>query len=134
MGYKLKYNHYIGPSKINNMAAGAEKNIDQWTYTEEKRKWTFEKYSTLHKEKHNIIESLKEHGYTVVEQLLQVRYLNEGIKTTGLNSVKTRIMSDESLSQDFDKCVTLYKEFSNSQAQMIGSFYVLRSQVQSMPV
>ena len=63
-----------------------------------KRNWTFDKYATLHKEKH---------GYTGIDQRSKVRYLIKGIKTTGLDSVNTRIMSDEGLHQDFDRCVTL---------------------------
>ena len=48
MGYKLIYKHYLGPSKINHMAAGTVKKLAQCTYTGEKRNWTFEKYATLH--------------------------------------------------------------------------------------
>ena len=65
----------------------------------------------MHKEQHNIIESLKEHGYTGIDHQFKVRHLIESIKTTSLNSVKPPIMSDESLGQDFDICVALYNEF-----------------------
>ena len=95
------------------MTYGLEKKLTQCSYTGEKRNWTFEKYATLHKEQHNILEILKDHGYTWIEQRSMVRYLSEGIKTTSLDSVKTRIMSDKSLRQYFDSCVTLYKEFVN---------------------
>ena len=33
MGYKLIYNHYLGPSNTDHMAAGAEKKLAQCTYT-----------------------------------------------------------------------------------------------------
>ena len=62
-------------------------------------------------EQHNVLGGLKEHGYTDIDHRSKVRYLNKGIKTTCLESVKTRIMSDEILIQDFDGCVTLYKYF-----------------------
>ena len=45
----LIYNHYMGASNIYHMVDGAEKKLDQCSYTGEKRNWTFEKYSTLHK-------------------------------------------------------------------------------------
>ena len=48
MGYKIIYNHYLSPRKIDHMAAGAEKKLAQCTYSGEKRNWTFEKYATLH--------------------------------------------------------------------------------------
>ena len=69
--------------------------------------WTFEKYATLQKEQQNILDSLKEYGYIEIDESSKVRYLSEGIKTIILTSVKTYIMSDESLRQDFDGCVTL---------------------------
>ena len=75
----------------------------------------------MYKEQHKILESLKEHRYTGIDQQSKVRYLIEGINTTGLDSVKTNIMSDESVRHDFDGCVTLYKNFSNSQEKIISS-------------
>ena len=102
MGYNLIYNHYLGPSNIDHMAAGAKKKLAQCNYTGEKINCTFEKYATLHKYQHNILESLKEHGYTGIEQQSKVRYLSEGAKTTSLYPVKTRIISYESLRQDCD--------------------------------
>ena len=83
--------------------------------------WTFEKYYTLHKEQDNILKNIKEHRYTGIDQLSTVTYLIEVINTMGLDSVKTFIMSDESLRQYFERCVTLYKYFSNSQVRMICS-------------
>ena len=58
LGFRFIYNHYLGTSNIYHMAAGAEKNITQCTYTGEEGNWTFEKYATLHKEEHNIPERL----------------------------------------------------------------------------
>ena len=107
---RIVYNHYLGPKNINHMASGTEKKLSQYSYTGDKRSLTFEKYATLHKKQHNILKNLKDHGYTVIDQISKVRYLSEGIKTTSLDSVKTRIMSDESLTQYFYGCVTMYKE------------------------
>ena len=64
LGYMIIYNHYLGPSNIYHMTAGAEKKLAQCTYTWEKRNWNFYKYATLHKNQHNILETLKDHGYT----------------------------------------------------------------------
>ena len=65
----------------------------------------------MHKEQNNILGILKEHRYTGIDQKSNVGYLSEGINTTSLKSVKTCIMSDESLHQDFYGQVTLYKDF-----------------------
>ena len=55
LGFRIIYNHYLGPSNIDHMKSGAEKKLAKFTYTREKRNWTFEKYATLHKEQHNIL-------------------------------------------------------------------------------
>ena len=69
MGYKLIYNYYLGLSNIYHVVAGAEKKFAKCTYTEVNRNWTFNNYYTLHKEQHNILGSLKEHGSTGVDQI-----------------------------------------------------------------
>ena len=65
----------------------------------------------MHKEKHKILKSLKEHRYTSINHLSKIMYLSKGSNTTSLDSVKTLIMSDESLRHDFNGCVTLYNDF-----------------------
>ena len=67
LGFRLIYNHNLGPRNIYHMAAVAEKKLAQYSYTGKKKNWTFEKYATLHKEHHNILESLNEHGYTGID-------------------------------------------------------------------
>ena len=62
---------------MDHMATGAEKNLSQWSYTGETRYWNFEKYASLHKEQHNILESLNKHGYTGIDQKSKVRYLSD---------------------------------------------------------
>ena len=82
------------------MAAGTDKKISQCTYTGERIKWNFENYSTLHKEKCNILESLKENGYTGINKRSKVRYISKIINTMDLDSVNTRIISYKGLHQD----------------------------------
>ena len=94
LGLRIIYNYYLGTSNIDHMADGTEKNLDQCSYPRENRNWTFDKYATLNKEHHNILDILKDRGYTGIDQKFKVRYLSEGINTTSLNSVKTHIISD----------------------------------------
>lgn len=65
----------------------------------------------MHVDQHSILEGLKEYGYAGIDQHSKVRLLIDGIKTKDLDPVKTRIMSDVSLRNDFAGCVTLYKDF-----------------------
>ena len=124
MGYKLIYNHNLGPSNINHMVYGAEESLTQCTYIGGNRNWTFNKYTNLHKEKQNILKSQKEHDYTVITQQSKVRYFIEVMNTTVLNAVKTCIMSDESLRQDFHGCVELsskiFKHSSEDNRKSLG--------------
>ena len=61
-------NHYLGPNNIDNMASLAEKKLAMTTYTGEHHRRTFEKYVTLHKDQHSILEGLTEHGYAGIDE------------------------------------------------------------------
>ena len=110
-GYHLLYNHYLGSSNVDHMAAQAETVLATYVYKGEGPKFNFESYSTKHQEQHNILESLEDHGYKGLDDRSKVRHLNSGIKTQVLDSVKTRILSDSILRSDFGECVKLYKDF-----------------------
>lgn len=105
------YQHFLGPNNVDNMAAKAESILQTTTFKSDSRRWTFEKYVNLHKQQHSILEGLTEHGYAGIDARSKVRHLIEGIKTDKYDSVKTRILSDEALRNDFDSCVTLYTDF-----------------------
>ncbi|KAI2512329.1 Reverse transcriptase (RNA-dependent DNA polymerase) [Fragilaria crotonensis] len=82
MAYNGLYLHYLGPNNVDNMATMAEQKLKDTVYNGEQRRWDFE-----------------------------IRYLLDGIKTDKFDAVKTRIMSDERLRNDFDACVTLYQDY-----------------------
>ena len=79
-------NHDLGPNNIGNMAATAEHKLINATYRGEGRCWDFERYATLHKEQHTILEGLKEYGYGGMDEGSKTRHLLAGIKTTALDS------------------------------------------------
>ena len=62
-------------------------------------------------DQHSILEGLKGHGHAGIDDGSKVCHLIAGIKTSALDSVKTRIMSDAALRTDFEACVNLYKDF-----------------------
>lgn len=111
MAYLALYTHFLGPNNVDNMATQAEDKLKSTVYNGEQRRWDFEKYVNMHKQQHSIMEGLVEHGYTGIDPRSKVRYLLDGIKTDKFDSVKTRIMSDATLRNDFDACVTLYQDF-----------------------
>ena len=93
------------------MASKAERRLRDVNYHGEKRNWTFEKYVTVHKEQHHVLTNLEQHGYKGIDDRSKVRFLIDGIKTTRLDTVKATILSSDEYRADFDKCVTLYKDF-----------------------
>jgi hypothetical protein len=57
------------------------------TYTGEMQHWNFEKYATLYKKQHGILECLMEYGYKGINKGTKVCHLMDGIKTTKLDAV-----------------------------------------------
>ena len=110
-GYMVFKNHYVGPNNIDNMVATAEHKLINATYRGEGRHWDFERYATLHKEQHTIHERLKEYGYAGMDEGSKTSHLLAGIKTTALDSVKTQILCNAELRQDFAKGVVLFKDY-----------------------
>ena len=83
------YNHYLGPSKVDNMAGEGEKNLTMAAYKGETKRWNFDKYVRVHMDQHQILTDLKDHGYIGIDERSKVRHLMAGIKTDNLDAVKT---------------------------------------------
>jgi hypothetical protein len=111
LAYQGLRGHYLGINNVDNMSAKAEHLLQSTSYTGEKRRWNFEKYVRLHIDQHSILEGLKEHGYAGLDERSKVRHLLAGIKTSSLDVVKSRIMSDATLRSNFDACVNLFQDF-----------------------
>ena len=103
--------HYLGANSVDNQASRAESKLNTLSYTGEKRRWNFEKFVREHKDQHQVLERLTAHGYSGIDERSKVRLLMTGIKTKELDTVKTRIMSDTNLRNDFDACVNLFQDF-----------------------
>ena len=77
-------NHYLGPNNIGNMAATAEHKLINAACRGEGRHWDFERYATLHKEQHIILEGLKEYGYAGMDEGSKTRHILAEIKGSRL--------------------------------------------------
>ena len=105
------WNHFLGPNNVDNMATTAERKLSDTTYVGEKNRWNFEKYVRTQQDQHQVLEGLVHYGYAGIDERSKVRHLVDGIKTTSLDSVKTRIMSEATLRSNFAGCVSLFKDF-----------------------
>ena len=94
--------HYLGPNNINNTASEAKANLNNTKYHGEKKRWNFESYVSLMKEKHQILHQLEEHGHSNMDEGSKVHILNHGIQTDKLNNVKTQILDNPALRNDLD--------------------------------
>lgn len=103
--------HYLGQNHVDNMSSKAERRLQSNSYYGEKRRWNFEKYVKVHTDQHAVLEGLTQYGYSGIDERSKVRHLISGIKVEKLDSVKTRIMSDAALRNDFLACVNLYQDF-----------------------
>ena len=78
-------------------------------YNGESWSFTFDKFAMHMLKQHNIIEGLKTHGLvTDMSEPRKVFILLGEINTIKLDAVKKRIMSDDDLQNNYDKCVTLF--------------------------
>ena len=109
--YVVFHNHYLGLNNIDNMAALAEQKLNSTTYKREGRRWDFEQYVTVHQEQHTILEGLVSHGYAGIDKRSKACYLMNGIKSNILDSIKTQILSNSDLQNDFAQCVVLFKDY-----------------------
>jgi len=65
----------------------------------------FEHYVKSHIDQHHILDGLHNHGYSGINARSKVRHLMDGIETNTFEAVKTRILSESTLRNDFDSCV-----------------------------
>ena len=103
--------HYLGKNNVDHLASQAERKLQNTSYTNEGRRWNFEKFVRTHVEQHQILTELKDHGYSGIDERSKVRYLLDGINTTTLDSVKTQILASTDLRNDFTASVNLFQDF-----------------------
>ena len=112
MAYEGLHKHFHRPKDVDNMATiMAKDKLKTTAYKGEQQQWDVERYIDVHISQHSIMEGLVKHGYTGIDPHSKVHNLLDGIKADKFDSVKTQIMSDTTLRNDFDACVTLYQDF-----------------------
>ena len=124
------HQHYLGTNNVNNMTSESKAMLNNTKYHREKKCCNFESYVSLMKEQHQILHHLEEHGPYGMDEGSKVRILNLGIQTDKLNNVKTQILANPALQNDFNACVTLYKYFI-SQTKSDGNDMLNISQVKT---
>jgi hypothetical protein len=99
---------YLGPNNANNMVQATTTKIDQLRYTGENRRWNMQRYVTAHVECFNILDGLKEHGFSGMDEATRVRKFVAGIKTDKLDAIRAAVLANPTLS--FDRVTRLYRD------------------------
>jgi hypothetical protein len=98
--------HYFGQSQEDNELNEAEASLTNTFYTGEKRNFTFETYSGIHRAAHNVFNDCRDAPY---EERDKVRRLLDNIRCLECKAAITLIHADQRLRNDFDASVDLIK-------------------------
>jgi hypothetical protein len=105
------FEHFLGPTKVGNMASAADTRLNGTLYNGGNKRLTWETYARIHTEQHSVLNGLKDYGYAGIDDSSKVCHLLKGIKTTELDVCKTQVMASPSLRDDFAATVELYSTF-----------------------
>jgi hypothetical protein len=106
--YLALKSQYLGPNNANNMAQATTTKLDQLRYTGENRRWNMQRYVTAHVECFNILDGLKEYGFSGMDEATRVRKFVAGIKTDKLDAIRAAVLANPTLS--FDRVTRLYRD------------------------
>jgi hypothetical protein len=106
--YLALKSQYLGPNNANNMAQATTTKLDQLRYTGENRRWNMQRYVTAHVECFNILDGLKEHGFSGMDEATRVRKFVAGIKTDKLDAIRAAVLANPTLT--FDRVTRLYRD------------------------
>jgi hypothetical protein len=97
------------------MASEAEAKLGSFSYTGERKKWTWEKYVHIHAEQNAVLNGFTNYRYYGIDNGTKVRKLMAGIKTDALDIVKAAVLASPDLCTSYPDVVTLYGDFINHQ-------------------
>ena len=80
------HKHFFNPDHVVRQAADAERKLQTSHYDGERKWWDWDKYVTLHKEQHVIMESLTDYCYSRIDNGTKVCHFLQGIMSTKLEA------------------------------------------------
>jgi hypothetical protein len=111
----LLWNHFRGPSNVDNMASESEAKLVSVSYTGKRKKWTWKSYVQIHADQHAVLNGLTDYGYSSIDNDTKVRKLMPGIKTHALDTVKAVVLASPAFRTNYLDVVTLYGDFIKQQ-------------------
>ena len=78
------YKQFVDPDHVARQTTEAEGKLQNSHYDGERETWDWDKYVTPHKEKHVIMKSLADYGYSGMVNVTKVCHFLQGIKSSEL--------------------------------------------------
>jgi hypothetical protein len=97
------------------MASEAEAKLGSFSYTGERKKWTWERYVITHAEQHAVLNGLTDYGYSSIDNGTKIHKLMAGIETDALDTVKAAVLVIPALCTNYTDGVTLFGGFIKKQ-------------------
>ena len=108
--FKMLYTTLLGPQAVNNHASQAENRLAAMTLEGTRKKnWGFDKYVIGHKEQHLILDKLKKHGHSGVDENSKVRLFLQGISDPKLQPMISTLSTLRT--HNFDDVVSSFRSF-----------------------
>jgi hypothetical protein len=105
------YDTYLGPNNAQTLAAECEAEMSKLKYTGEKRRFNFNKYVDAHVRLHNVMNDLKIHGYSGMDEAQRVRKFLAGIQCKEVEVIRAQCWSSSTLRASFKDTVIAFKEY-----------------------
>ena len=113
----------------------AERKLQTSHYDYERKGWDWDKYITLHKEQHTIMESLTYYDYSRMNNVTKVCHFLQGIKSTKLEAVVNVLwVQPEKYGTDFDATVSYLSQMVMKKRPSIQSVCITKTRSQPIKV
>ena len=106
--YRTLHTHHFGRDRVDTMYNSIITTLQNLYYQEDRKNYNFDKYCTAHVEQHNLHAGLVEFGISELQDKMKIMYFEDGIKDPSFASVKSTILANRAMFQDFDAVMQLY--------------------------
>ena len=125
------HKQFLSPDHVARQATGAERMLQKSHYNSKKKGWDWNKYVTLHKDQHMIMESLADHVYSGINNDTKVCQFLKEIKSTESEAVVNVVQTQsEKCGKDFDTMVFYLGQMVMKNDYNIQSVYIAKNRSQ----
>ena len=98
---------FLVPDHLTRQSTETKRKLQHSPYDDEKKRLDRDKYVSVHKEKHTIMESHADHLHSCIDNENEVHHFLQGIKSTQLEAAINAVWTEpEKYGKNFDATVT----------------------------